>query len=73
MWYTMSMSQLSFITFCIEFYSQHRQMPSDEVYALFKRRGLLDVLRRDYEDLHGLGMEALMQMFDEYLAQELSA
>ncbi len=73
MWYTMSMSQLSFITFCIEFYSRHRQMPSDEVYALFKRRGLLDVLRRDYEDLHGLGMEALMQMFDEYLAQELSA
>ncbi len=66
------MSQLSFITFCVEFYSQHRQMPSHEVYALFKCRGFLEVLRKDYEDLHGLGMEALMQMFDEYLAQELS-
>ncbi len=48
-------------------------MPSCDVYALFKRRGLLDVLRNDYEDLHGLGMEALMQLFDEYLAKDLSA
>ncbi len=67
------MSNLSFITFCIEFYSQHRQMPGNEVYALFKRRGLLKLLRSDYEDLHGLGMEALMQLFDEYLAKDLSA
>ncbi len=67
------MSLLSFTTFCIEFYSQHRQMPSVEVYALFKKSGLLNVLRDDYEDLHGLGMEALMQMFDEYLKPSLAS
>ena len=29
------------------------------------------MLETDYEDLHGMGMEALMQFFDEYLAKEL--
>ena len=26
-------------------------------------------MKTDYEDLHGMGMEALMQFFDEYLAK----
>ena len=36
---------------------------------MFKGSGLLEVLKTDYEDLHGMGMEALMQFFDEYLAK----
>ena len=67
------MSELSFQTFCIEFYSKHIQKPSPEVYALFARGGLLERLKTDYDDLHGMGMEALMQFFDEYLAKELSS
>ena len=67
------MSELSFQTFCIEFYSKHIQKPSPEVYALFARSGLLDMLKTDYDDLHGMGMEALMQFFDEYLAKELAS
>lgn len=66
-----SMSELSFQTFCIEFYSRHIQKPGPEVYRLFRESGLLDMLKTDYEDLHGLGQEALMQFFDEYLAKEL--
>ena len=66
------MSKLSFQAFCIEFYSKHIQKPSPEVYALFARSGLLDMLKTDYDDLHGMGMEALMQFFDEYLAKELA-
>ena len=65
------MSELSFKTFCIEFYSKHIQKPAPEVYELFRASGLLDLLETDYEDLHGMGMEALMQIFDEYLAKEL--
>ena len=67
------MSELSFQTFCIEFYSKHIQKPSPEVYALFTQSGLLDMLKTDYDDLHGMGMEALMQFFDEYLAKELAS
>jgi len=65
------MSKLSFQTFCIEFYGHHIHKTGPEVYQLFRESGLLDLLKRDYEDLHGMGMEALMQFFDEYLAKEL--
>ncbi len=66
------MSELSFQAFCIEFYSKHIQKTSTEVYALFFNSGLLKLLKTDYDDLHGMGMEALMQYFDEYLAKELA-
>ena len=66
------MSELSFQTFSIEFYSKHIQKSSPEVYAMFAESGLLELLKTDYDDLHGMGMEALMQFFDEYLAKELA-
>lgn len=61
------MSQLSFICFCVEHYADHVHRPSNEVYQLFKQEGLLDLLRSDYEDLHGMGLEYMMQFCDEYL------
>ena len=39
----------------------------DEVYVLFQREGLLQLLRDDYDDLHGMSMEYMMQFCDEYL------
>lgn len=61
-----NMSQLSFQTFCIELYAEHKSMTSPEVYALFQKTGLFDMLTTDYEDLHGMSFEYLMQLFDEY-------
>ncbi|MDR2615314.1 MAG: DUF3791 domain-containing protein [Oscillospiraceae bacterium] len=61
------MSRTSFKTFCIEFYAEHRRLSSPEVYRLFDESGLLELLDTDYEDLHGMSMEYLMQFFDEYL------
>ena len=61
------MSKLSFKAFCIEHYAAHVGKPSNEIYALFSQEGLLAMLDSDYEDLHGMGMEYLMQFFDEYL------
>lgn len=61
------MSKTSFISFCVEYYADHIGKTSDQVYELFKKEKLLDLLETDYEDLHGMGMEYLMQMFDEYL------
>ncbi len=66
------MSLLSFKVFCIEFYSRHIQKPGPEVYRLFRKSGLLRLLETDYEDLHGMGMEALMDFFDRYLHKELT-
>lgn len=64
------MSKLSFKTFCIEHYSHHIRKPSNEVYSLFEKEGVLELLTTDYEDLHGMGMEYLMQFIDEYLCEE---
>ena len=60
------MSILSFKAFCIEFYSEYKGMKSNEVYSLFERDGVLDLLEKEYEDLHGMGMEYLMNFIDEY-------
>lgn len=62
------MSKVSFQTFCVELYAEHIQKDSTDVYALFKQSGLLDLLDTDYEDLHGMSMEYLMQFFDKYFA-----
>ena len=61
------MSKLSFKTFCIELYAEHIGKDSTDVYALFSKSGLLDLLEKDYGDLYGMSMEYLMQYFDEYL------
>jgi hypothetical protein len=61
------MSQLSFITFCLELYAEHKSMGSPEVYRLFSKTGLLELLKTDYEDLHGMSFEYLNRFFDDYL------
>lgn len=61
------MSRLSFLSFCIEHYADYIRRPSNEVYNLFAKEGLLDLLREDYDDLHGMGMEYMVQFCDDYL------
>lgn len=64
------MSKLSFISFCIEYYAEHIGKSSDAVYLMFKKSGLIDLLDEDYDDLHGMGFEYLMQFIDEYFKGE---
>ena len=61
------MSQLSFIATCIEHYAAYVNKPSNEVYSLFRDSGLLDMLKDDYEDLHGMGIEYMVNFCDQYL------
>lgn len=61
------MGKLSFKAACIENYAEHRHINSAEVYAIFQKTGLLHLLDEDYEDLHGMGFEYLMQFFDRFL------
>ena len=61
------MSKISFITFCVEYYAKHTHKTRDEVYKLFKSEKVLDLLKDDYDDLHDMSIEYMMQMIDEYL------
>jgi hypothetical protein len=42
-------------------------MSSPEVYQLFNKAGIMELLKTDYEDLHGMSFEYLNQFFDSYL------
>lgn len=62
------MSKISFKTFCVELYAEHTGLESSDVYETFINSGLLELLDSDYDDLHGMSMEYLMNFFDEYLS-----
>ena len=61
------MSKISFVTFCIEKYAEYKNIKSNEVYKIFEKSGVIDMLIEDYEDLHGQGFEYLMNFIDKFL------
>ena len=56
-----------FVIMCVELYAQHIDKPSNETYFLLLTNGLLDLLRDDYEDMHGFGFEYINDYIDKYL------
>ena len=62
------MSRLSFKTFCIELYADSKSMPSNEVYSLFEKNGILQMLDEDYDVLHGYGFEYIIRDIDDIVA-----
>jgi hypothetical protein len=42
-------------------------MPSNEVYSLFEKNGIIQMLDEDYEVLHGHGFEYLIHDIDNII------
>ena len=61
------MSRLSFKTFCIELYADRKSVPSNEVYTLFEKNGIIQMLDDDYDILHGHGFEYVISDIDQIL------
>ncbi|MCL2833556.1 MAG: DUF3791 domain-containing protein [Treponema sp.] len=61
------MSRLSFKTFCIEKYADHKSILSSDVYKLFVKNGIIQMLDDDYEILHGHGFEYVIGDIDQIL------
>ena len=61
------MSQLSFKSFCIEKYADYKGIPSNEVFKMFMERGIIEMLDRDYDILHGFGFEYIVRDIDRYI------
>lgn len=59
-----NMSEPSFKTYCIENYAEYKNQPSLSIFEKFFKSRLLKHLETDYEDLHGMGKEFLMNYFD---------
>jgi len=60
-------SRVSFIAFCIEKYADYKVIPSNEVYKLFAENGVLEMLKDDYEILHGFGFEYIVRDIERFL------
>jgi hypothetical protein len=60
-------SRLSFKVFCIEKYADIKKMPSNEVFQLFEKSGILQMLDEDYDVLHGHGFEYIANDIDRVL------
>jgi hypothetical protein len=61
------MSRLSFKAFCIEKYADKKAMPSNEVFTLFNKNGILKMLDDDYELPHGHGFDYVINDIDEII------
>jgi len=61
------MSRLSFKTFCIELYADQKSIPSNEVYSLFEKNKILQMLDNDYDILHGHGFQYVIQDIEQIL------
>lgn len=61
------MSKLSFKVFCIEMYARDKSMSGSEVYKLFEKEGVLEMLDRDYDVLHGFGFEYIVHDIDQFI------
>jgi hypothetical protein len=63
------MSVLSFKAYCIENYAEYKKESSSSVFIKFEKSNLLKHLEDDYEDLHGMGKEYLMDYFDKWFGE----
>ena len=61
------MSRLSFKAFCIEKYADYKSIPSNEVYTLFEKNGIIKMLDDDYDVLHGHGFEYVINDIEEII------
>jgi hypothetical protein len=61
------MSKLSFKLFCIEKYADKHGIPGSEVYRLFDRKGVIEMLDRDYDVLHGHGFEYVIGDIEQFM------
>ena len=56
-----------FVISCIEQYCSFIDMNSSEVYPQFVKKGIIDILVNDYEDLHGMSTTYINDFIDSVL------
>lgn len=56
-----------FVVMCIEQYAQHKSFSSKEAYRLMRDNGLINDLKNDYEDFHGMSTSSINQYIDDVI------
>lgn len=63
----LSLKELQFIVFCTEVYARRNALSSLQTYSLFKAKGLISFLKKNYEVLHTQGEDYIMDEINLYL------
>lgn len=63
------MSRLSFKTFCIEFYAEAKKQPAQDVFQMFEKEKVIQMLDEDYDILHGFGFDFIIGEIDRFLGR----
>ncbi len=58
-----------FVVMCVEQYASYKSISSKEAYTLLNNNGLIDDLKNDYEDFHGMSTESINQYIDGVLTK----
>ncbi len=56
-----------FVVMCIEEYAEYVNQPSYAIYPELKEKGVIDLLREDYEDMHGFSWQYINAYIHDYL------
>lgn len=59
-----------FVIMCIEQFASYKNISSKEAYLLAKERGAIDLLTRDYEDLHAMSNVYLNDFIDSIINKD---
>jgi len=67
--YNLFMSRLSFKTFCIELFAERKSITGSEAFALFNKKGILNMLDEDYDILHGHGFDYVLYDIEKIIGE----
>ena len=56
-----------FIVMCVEQYASHVNQSSSDIYNKLNNNGIIDELKNDYEDMHGMSTYSLNEYIDKRL------
>ena len=61
---------IEFVSFCIEMYSREYNMAGEVVSSDFEKRGIIDYLFDNYQELHTQGKEFLLPLLHDFITKE---
>ena len=68
--YTSKTKELNrFVVDCVEYYASFSDKSGEDAYIEMKSKGIIDLLKNDYEDLHGMSFEYLCEFIGKLLAK----
>ena len=61
---------IEFVSFCIEMYAREFNMNGAETSSTFEKKGIIDYLINNYQELHTQGKEFLLPLLHDFVNKD---